>query len=221
MINPNQPTNFFRNRAELEEWVMFATMVPTKPAHRMAAILETMLANARLVYGDQLSPFDIVRIWTEQGCLGQVLRRYNVGQYTRLERCWRELVALTPYFEGKSERTIRYIKQVDLRSVQQLEKIHGIGPKTARFIILHSVKGARCVPIDTHWIKELRARGYPIKVTTDEQGRQVVRVDARTHAIYEGYALAEVDKSGLTAAEYDLLIWKRWNAATQQGRRVA
>jgi hypothetical protein len=221
LIDPNNITDFTRNRPALEELVLFATMVPTKPAHRTARLLETMLANARLTYGDQLSPFDIVRLWIGSGCLGQVIRRYGVGQYTRIERCWRELVEREPIIGRRTgnDPVVRYVKQVDLRSVEQLEQIHGIGPKTARFIVLHSVAGARCIPVDTHWVKELLERGYPIKVSVNERGQRVVSVNDRTHPIYEAYALAEVDRSGMSAAEYDLLIWRKWNEATQ--RRAA
>lgn len=217
MIDPMNPSNFNRSRASLEEFVLFGTLVAGKPARRMALLLETMLANARFVYGDPLSPFEIIRIWIKNDCLGQVLRRYAVGQYTRIERCWRELVEIQglPELKWDSNRVAIYNQRVDLRSVTALEKIHGIGPKTARFIVLHSVAGARCIPVDTHWIKELREKGYPIHTTVTD-GKLVVPMNDAAHARYEQFALAEVEKSGQTCAEYDLAVWLKWNAATQR-----
>ena len=208
-VNPNAITNFGRNRAQLEELVLFGTLVAGKPAHRMAALLDRILINGRLQHSTDMTPFDLIRVWIENDTLGQVLRAYNVGQYTRIERCWRELTAITPC-KPKLEHdgTLTYLNRVDLKSVAQLEAVHGIGPKTARFVVLHSVKGARCIPVDTHWLKELASLGYPV--------RKDVVVNGRTHAIYEGYALQEVDKSGLTCAAKDQAVWLKWTRTIQQ-----
>lgn len=216
MIDPSSPTNYHRSRPELEEWALFATMVPTKPAHRMALTLENMLANGRLVYGTELSPFDLVRIWIRGGLLGQVLRRHNVGQYTRLEHCWEELTRIVPIQRDTEDGPhVKRTYEVNLKSIQVLESIYGIGPKTAQFIVLHSVEGAIGIPIDTHWIKELRERGYDIR-TVRKQNRRgqwvtVVPIDNARHALYEKFALIEVQKSGLTCAEKDLQVWRKWN----------
>lgn len=211
-INPDAITDFGRSRAQLEEMTLFATMVPTKSAHRMARVLDRMLINGRLSHSADMTPFDLVRVWLENGSLGDVLRSYAIGQYTRLERCWRELTVLTPcrpYLDP--DGVLTYTKRVDLKSVAALEQIHGIGPKTARFIVLHSVKGARCIPVDTHWLKELASLGYPVS--------QDAAMNAPNHARYEQFALQEVDKSGLTCAAKDLSVWTKWNQITQ--RRAA
>ena len=210
MINPSSPTKYNRSQPELETFVLWATILPTKPAHRMAQLLDSMLMNGRLHHSPDLTPFELVRVWVANGTLEEVLRRYNVGQYTRLVRCWTELTAiqLARPHHGNDQHGFVCTKGVDLKSVAELEQIHGIGPKTARFIVLHNVKNARCIPVDTHWLKELRSRGYPV--------RENATLDARLHAEYERYALAEVDASGQTAAAYDLSIWLKWNRATQQ-----
>lgn len=206
-INPDRLTNFGRTRAQLEELALYATIAAGKPAHRMAEILDRMLTQGRVEHSADATPFELVRIWLGNDSLGYVLRKYGVGKYTMIERCWRELTELTPCrprlgADGK----IAHIKQVDLKSVSALEQIHGIGPKSARLVVLHSVKAARCIPVDTHWVKELYERGYPVDPDCS--------ITPKVHAVYEQYALAEVDKSGMTCAVKDLAVWIKWNRLT-------
>lgn len=208
MINPDQLTCYTRNDAQMEELALFATLTAGKPAHRMAKLLESMLANARLIYGVELSPFDIVRIWIDNGILEERLRYYRVGQYTRLAQCWKELTALRP-LEQRGYQILPTM--VNLRDIKSLERVHGIGPKTARLIVLHSVPRVRAIPIDTHWLKELAERGYPVQA-------DIETITPRLHAIYEQYALQEVDRAMMSCATYDLLVWKKWNARSQVRR---
>jgi hypothetical protein len=215
VIDPNAPTVYGRSRADLEEMVLWCTLLPTHDAHRMAKQLERFLMNARFVYGDETTPFELVRIMVGNGSLKATMVRYAFGQYERLVRCWTELTRLYPHTRrrinpGGSE--LPHLDTIDLLNLTELEKIHGIGPKTARMIVLHNVRGARCIPVDIHWMKELKEKGYPITATS---------LDARTHASYEAFALLEVDKSGKTAAAYDFLIWKKWNAAYLARRKAA
>lgn len=206
MIDPANITKFNRTREELEEWALFATLVAGKPAGRTARLLENFLNNSRLALGYDLTPFELVRTWVRLGRLEQQLRRYGTGQYDRLVRCWTQLTALVPARMGHSTM-MEYA--VPLGDVRALEQVHGIGPKTARFIVLHSVRGARYIPIDTHWLKELRERGYDIKVSSSDGQVSMTRLQ---YERYEQHALEVVDRAGLTAAEADLMIWRKWNA---------
>jgi hypothetical protein len=217
LIYPDRLTNFNRSRAQLEELALFATLVAGKPARRMARLLNHLLPNAAINLGFDLTPFEIVRIWVEQGRLGQVLREYGTGQYARLEQCWTELTAVKRR-SGQgvgNDQFFALVHGVDLGSIKALEQVHGIGPKTARLIVLHSVPGIRAIPVDTHWMKELRSRGYPVSDGDHPMG------DAQ-YRQYETWALMEADRAGMSPAAYDLLVWRKWNEqGKQQQRRLA
>lgn len=219
MVDPYNVTKFDRSREELEEFALFATLVAGKPAHRMAKLLDKMLLDARFALEFDLSPFEVVRTWVRMGTLEKQLRHYGTGQYERLVRCWTELTKLkaNPHRIGPA-----LLPDVDLGSASDLRRVHGIGPKTSNFIVLHSQRNARCIPIDTHWVKELVERGYitpQVVIGEDGKVERHVRVHNGNHSIFESYALKVVEEFGRPAAEVDLMIWKKWNLATQ--RRAA
>lgn len=206
MVDPANITKYNRTREELEELALFATLVAGKPVGRTARLLENFLNNSRIAIGYDLTPFELVRTWVRLGRLEQQLRRYGTGQYDRLVRCWTQLTAMAPARRGHGNE-LEYA--VPLGDTYALEQVHGIGPKTARFIVLHSVRGARCIPIDTHWLKELRANGYDVKQPSPDGHMTMTRLQ---YARYEQYALEVADRTGLTVAEADLMIWRKWSA---------
>lgn len=212
MINPAAITNYRRTQSELEEMVLFATLVPGKPARFMAKALEGLMIDARIIYGDTESPFGLVRILISKNLLRAALEKHRIGQYTRIERCWSELVAFTQT-NATPGGYRKILHRVDLRNVASLEKVYGIGMKTARFIVVHSCRGAQHAVLDTHVMKELRALGYPIKVYAREvDGRiqEYIPLDRNHYLIYESYVLEAARKAKLTPAEWDLQTWNKW-----------
>lgn len=215
-IDPNHVTFYHRSRPRLEQFVLWATTVPTKNAHRMAQANHRLLVDLAFTYGE-LSPFEVVREAIRAGRLHFFLEKHRIGQYCRIERCWQELtrVSLTDEIRrDKRGEQIVVTNAVNLRSVEELEQVHGIGMKTARFIVLHNVEGAHYAVLDTHLMKELRLLGYPVMVATKEVDGKLVTTVPLTrerYLRYEQWVLKEAGKAGLTPADYDLSVWKKWS----------
>lgn len=182
MIDPQNITDYNRSDAELEELLLFAAAVTAKTAVIVAKQLDNFLIN---IPGD--SPFDKVRRTIDTNTLVLELKAARLGQYTRLEKAFTQIVQLNP-------RTC---------TVEQLEAIHGIGPKTARFFILHSRPNQRVAALDTHMIHYLRDLGYTKINNTPSSRKKYVELEA--------IFIAEADKAGKTVAEFDLSIWNKYS----------
>ena len=89
---------------------------------------------------------------------------------------------------------------LDLRTctVDQLEQISGVGPKTSRFFILHSRLNARVAALDVHILRYLKSLGYNVPTVTPT---------GKNYRKIEEIFLQEADKSGMTVADFDLFIW--------------
>jgi thermostable 8-oxoguanine DNA glycosylase len=185
MIDPydlNQPWT----KARLEEWILFGICVANKPARATAEKLDRFLdAGVACRWEGECaeSPFARVRFFIRYKQLGWRLRRFRMGQYKRINRAFREVVKL----------------DLDTVSVESLEQVHGIGPKTARMIMLYYKPELQVVPLDTHVLKWLKAQGYnaPKSTPTGKRYREL-----------EQAFLAEANKMGLSAKELDTRVWQ-------------
>lgn len=83
-------------------------------------------------------------------------------------------------------------------SVEQLELIKGIGPKTSRFFLLWTRPDARVAALDVHVLRWLREQGYDIPARSPS-GKQYAEI--------EQIFLLEADKRGITAQALDRQIW--------------
>lgn len=118
------------------------------------------------------------------GALLRVLRAVRAGQYRRLALAFRGVVKL------------------NLRSctVDDLEAVHGIGPKTARMFLLHSRPKQWYAVLDTHILHWLKAEGVPnVPKSTPPTGK--------TYRRLESDFLARCDHMGVDPATLDLRIW--------------
>ena len=88
-------------------------------------------------------------------------------------------------------------------SIEDLERVVGIGPKTARCFVMHSRRGARHAGLDTHVLKYLKSRGVDVPKSTPT---------GRRYAELERIFLDMADESGKSPAEFDLEIWKRYSS---------
>lgn len=178
MVDPAQVTNYGMTQEQLEEFLLFAIAVAGKNADTTARALERFLA-----LGDDVGPFQAIRNMSP-GLLMHNLKKSRIGMYGKLIR------AFTSVATGS----------FDLKTVlpEQLEEIHGIGPKTARFFVLHTHENTRYAVLDTHILKWLRAKGYLVPKTTPT---------GRRYAEIEESFLEEADAMGTNPAELDLAIW--------------
>ena len=181
MIDPAKVTNFKRTEFELQEFLLFATLVAGKDALQQSEKLAEFSAHV-----EQPLFFGIANLSDSK--LLRLLKIVKTGQYSRLMRCWRQLS----------------MGRLNLSNcaVTDLENVFGIGPKTARYFLLHSRPGQRFAVLDTHILKWIHATlGLKTPSKTPHSKRK--------YALIECAFLEYCDKSGLQPHELDLNIWNR------------
>jgi hypothetical protein len=178
---------------ELEYFLLFAIAVAGKNAVTTEKAVKRFLA---LETADNGTPFMRVRKMLRRRTLLRNLRRARLGRYGVLRRAYEEVVRA----------------KLDLRTctVANLEDIHGVGPKTSRFFILHSRPGERLAVLDTHILKYL-ASSYPMLSIprSTPSGRRYLQL--------EKLWLQECDTYRLTPAEMDSMVW-RYYVEKQKGQ---
>lgn len=168
--------------AELEYRLLYSVVVAGKSAsfaeNAMRAFLECS-------FQENIGPFAVVREMIESKVLGACIRSARMGNYTKLERAFTEIVAA----------------KLDLRNctVPDLVKIHGIGPKTASFFIIWTRPDARHAALDTHVLKWLTFLGHKVPRSTPA---------GDLYGKLERIVLAEADKRGVSARDLDARIWE-------------
>jgi thermostable 8-oxoguanine DNA glycosylase len=177
-VDPLNITNFDRTDAELEAFMVFSLAVAGKNANQTANLIGKVLGEAK----SNESPFQFLR----RIPLDDHLRFWKVGQYRRI----------LPALEG--------VMKLDLRTctMEDLLKVHGIGPKTANMFLLHSRPNHEGAVLDTHilrWMREVHG------VKTPKQTPSGKRYDE-----LEELARWLINESfpHLSLADADLLIWK-------------
>jgi len=163
---------------ELECRILYAIIV----AGKSAKFAEQ--AFKRLFGQPAYSPFAVVRAWVQEGVLLQNLQKARVGNYRKIERAYTELV----------QSKIDLIKCTP----EELEMIHGIGPKTSRFFILWTRPEARVAVLDVHVLRWMRNAGCVVPKSTPSKA---------LYARIEKQFLEMVDKAGLTPRQLDEQIW--------------
>lgn len=172
---------------EDREWfVLFSICVAGKSAKQTREKLNQYLSPG--------SPFLSVQWDIDSGMLDTSLRAYKFGQYKRIEKAFREVVKLDV--------------MKDL-TVEKLEAIPGIGPKTARFIVLYTDPEADCVPLDTHILKYLakKCEGTPLKIpkSTPPAGK----IYNALEELFRGFARQE----GKSVRQLDTEVWQSYARA--------
>lgn len=182
MIDPNKITNFNRTDTELEEFWLFSLVVAGKTATTQAKLLDGFLIRKNI------KPFDFIRDLIRDDDLLDFLKLSHLGQYTRLEKAFRESLTLN----------------LRTATVQELEAISGVGPKTARFFLLHSRPNQRLAALDTHILKHLKHVGVEkVPKSTPPSGNQYTRL--------ENSFIKLAEQSGFSLADYDLMVWRQYS----------
>lgn len=125
------------------------------------------------------------------------LREARTGNYGKLHRGLQELTRA----------------HLDLRvcGPEELEQIHGVGPKTSRFWLLWTRPDANYAALDVHVLRWLRAQGHAAPKQTPSS--------AKAYAALEKVFLEEAKRRGLTARELDLQIWEAASSAANKHRQ--
>lgn len=194
MIDAKKITNFKLNDAELEEHILFWVCAAGKNGVTAAKCLHNFLEYGMQIMGAPATetPFGIVRFLDVRSRLEFALKYKGIGCYNQKARTMRELAA-----SGMNLRTC---------SVEDLESIVGIGPKTSRCFIMHSRPNQRYAGLDTHVLKYLRDRGHvvPKSTPTGKKYRELEK-------IFLNYA----DEAGKPVAEFDLSIWNQYRSLSK------
>jgi thermostable 8-oxoguanine DNA glycosylase len=183
MINPRQITDFNRSQAQLEEFFMFCVIVAGKNAHVQATKLEDFLKRGWI---QCMSPFEYLRQLKDDGLLEALLREHKLGQYKRIT---------TTFMHALD------IEDLSKITVTELEKIPGIGPKTARFFVVHSRPNQKYAVLDTHILSWMRDN-------LDESmiPKSTPQVPSRYNKL-ERLFLKEAMKRKIDIPTFDLEIW--------------
>ena len=164
-----------------EELAMFAICVHGKNAKVQAEKFNSILEALQAVNAD-LRPLSIWMTLDGDEQL-DLLKQYKIGQYTKVAKAWNHLAAVTPPF-----------------TVENLMKVPGVGPKTARFITVYGGTDTNRAILDVHvirWLHKKKLWPYtraPRNASEYEQGERIF--------------LAQARKLGMTPAELDTSIWQ-------------
>lgn len=189
MIDPFNVTNYNRSQAELEEFWLFCLCVAGKTASTQAKNLDLFLKSCA---SDGKSPFEILQTLVDDDDLMPMLKLSRLGQYKKLHRAFTESLTL----------------DLKTSTVDDLEKIHGVGLKTSRFFLLHSRKNARIAALDTHIMKHLNANGILVKGNITPSSK-------KEYLKLEQEFLKLADLAGKIPADYDLEIWTKYSKSTK------
>jgi hypothetical protein len=167
-------------RAELQHDLIYSIVVAGKSATFTDKVMGRWRAHCQ-----HREPFQFIRILIEEDNLDWVLRDIRCGNYTKIARCFAELA----------------ITEIDLSTCTpaDLERIHGIGPKTSRFFIIWTRPGAQHAALDVHVLRWLKARGYDAPRSTP---------NGTKYSELEQAFLTEARNAGMTPRELDEKIWK-------------
>lgn len=193
MIDPINITRFHQSQSQLEETLLFWICAAGKNGVTSARCLDNLLSAWRVVLGDlYLAPFEIIKEIDKRGILVDELKRYGIGCYHVKANYFRSLIAAN----------------LNLKkcTVEELEAVKGIGPKTARCFLIHSRKNQPYAGLDTHVLKFLRDKGHEVPASTPTGGK---------YKELEQIFLKYVKDSGKSVAEFDLEVWNDYRNRPQ------
>jgi len=185
MNSPLEITNFNRTDAELQKFWLFCIFVAGKNSDTQLKKLNQFLERAEK---ENKNPFDYIRENILD--LRNMLVAARVGQYNRLVKA--------------IEKSI----ELDLRTcgIKDLINIYGVGPKTARFFLLHTRKDCKYVVLDTHILNWLREHNVDCPKNTPSEP-EYSRLEGVANVLFGVYF------DDLPMQDIDLLIW-----GSQSGR---
>ena len=138
-INSTKITNYNSSKGELQALIIFWVLAAGKTAKNSEKILSLLLPKREL-------PFTQLNNYSEKK-LAEKLKSLGCGCYNNK--------AKTLYQISHSNYDLFKC------SLDELEKIYGIGRKTSRGFILHTRKNAQIAILDTHILKYLDQEGIP------------------------------------------------------------
>ena len=183
-IDSHNVTDYNRNIEDLQAFWLFGILVAGKnsevQARKLASFLE--LANHYM-----LTPFDYIRELVKEDVLDNFTRFHKLGQYTRINRAFEDSMRL----------------DLKTATVERLEEVHGVGPKTSRLFLLHTREHQQYAVLDTHILKWI---GKTLDVTVPK-----ATPSGKKYRYLENLFLNRCAMKGVSPAELDLHIWSTYN----------
>ena len=188
MVDPSNITNYNLTSKQLEEHILFWVFAAGHNANSTAKGLERFLG---FINGNK-EPFKAIRTvvankgWSR---IQQFLSISGLGCWQKKTRAIKELVE----------------KNLNLKtcSVEDLEGIYCIGPKTARCFILHSRPGVDNIAgLDTHILKYMRDEGIDVPKGSPS-GKKYLELEQKF--------LELAAQSEMSLAEFDLHLWNKYS----------
>jgi len=189
MVDAANITNYSLFYNELEAHMVFWILAAGKNGTRAAKITNDMVAMWELLTGVS-KPFKMLRMLS----LDKIITKcafHGTG-------CQKS--------KGRSLFEISR-SGLDLRTctAEDLEKIYGIGMKTARCFIIHTRKNSPYAGLDTHMLKHLASLGFNVPKNTPSSKKLYLTI--------EDIVINLAKESGKTTAEFDLDIWNKYKVA--------
>jgi hypothetical protein len=168
---------------DAEYWAIYAVIV----AGKSASFAESRMEALDNLWCKELPAnvgwfTRILEMW-RTSALDWFLRQAKTGNYTKLNRCL----------------PILALRDVETCTVEELEEIPGIGPKTSRFFMLMTRPKSRVAALDVHVLRWLREQGHDAPEQTPQSRRKYREL--------EEIFLKEADKRGMTPRDLDWEIW--------------
>lgn len=172
------------NDRELQARLIFSVIVAGKNAKFANNVIDKLFSEYKKL------PFDIIRGWIKDGILKTKLKEARSGNYGKLVKCLPKLIQVDP-------RTV---------TLDELEQISGIGPKTSRFYHLWIGKKTRCAALDVHILKFLRQLGHDTPRNTP---------NGKKYKELEEIFLAECERRNMTPNQLDADVWLAYSSKDQ------
>lgn len=197
LVDPVHFTDYNRDEPALQAAALFTVLVAGKQALPTANSLHKLLRSSQRQLNTKarypfrlLEPFSISQLREE-------IRSVGIGCYNHKAISVHELVH----------------SDLDLRkcTVEDLEAIYGIGPKTARFFLLHTRPNQQIAVLDTHILRHLRDLGH-MSVPTSTPG------SSKRYREIEQLALRAARRVGMSPADWDLHVWNVYRRGGRNGQ---
>lgn len=182
-IIPTKITDFNRSDAELQSFWLFSAFCAGKNSDYAARCLSKVLRKV------ETTPFNYL---SELGELNirNILVASKIGQYGRLTRFIMESLCL------------------DLRTatVNDLMGVFGVGPKTARFFLVHTRPNASYAILDTHILKYLVDHGV------ERAGKNTPTSLSHYEELERKFLfMSHHEFPNMTVSDIDLMLWMKYS----------
>lgn len=198
LIDPINITNFEADDFELELMILFWVAAAGKNGVTAAHCLRNMLTYfaafmmTKVKDHQKFTPFSVIRHAINEGVdLSAKMKEYGIGCYGSKSKTFKQLV--------ESNLNLRTC------TVEDLEKIHGIGSKTSRCYLIHSRKNVKHAGLDVHVLRFLKDQGYDVPQVTPSK---------KKYLEIEKIFIDLATKAKKSIAEYDLEIWRQYSGRT-------